>query len=90
MKSNYFFLEIDKAEYLHDYSIKVYFTDKTVKMVDLKNHLNGEVFLPLRKIDLFKEFTIPLNTIEWSNGADFAPEFLYEIGENVAEIESVS
>ncbi len=29
---------------------------------------------------LFKDFFISHNTIEWKNGADFAPEFLYTIG----------
>ena len=27
-----------------------------------------------------KTFIIKYNTIEWSNGADFAPEFLLELG----------
>lgn len=30
-------------------------------------------------IEYFKRFTIKFNTIEWENGADFAPEYLYEI-----------
>ncbi len=29
--------------------------------------------------DYFKRFSIPFNTIEWENGVDFAPEYLYEI-----------
>ena len=74
------FLEVVKAEYLDNYKIKVWFNDNTVKIVDLSNHLNGEVFTPLKDISLFKRFSIKFNTIEWENGADFAPEYLYEIG----------
>ena len=79
------FLEVVKAEYLMDYKIKLWFNDNVVKVVDLSNSLNGEAFTHLRNIDDFKRFTIKFNTIEWKNGADFAPEFLYEIGETVID-----
>ena len=74
------FLEVVKAEYLNGYRIKLWFNDHTVKVVDLAKSLNGEVFVPLRNIDYFKRFSIKFNTIEWENGADFAPEYLYEQG----------
>ena len=34
---------------------------------------------PLKDSDFFRRFTIPFNTVQWENGADFAPEYLYEI-----------
>ena len=74
------FLEVVKAEYLNGYRIKLWFNNHTVKVVDLAKSLNGEVFVPLRDIDYFKRFSIKFNTIEWANGADFAPEYLYEQG----------
>ena len=79
------FLEVVKAEYLMDYKIKLWFNNNVVKLVDLSNSLNGEAFTHLRNIDDFKRFTIKFNTIEWEYGADFAPEFLYEIGETVID-----
>ena len=72
------FLEVIKAEYLSGYRIKLWFNNQVVKVVDLANSLNGEVFQPLKNIDFFKRFTIKFNTIEWENGADIAPEYLYE------------
>ena len=74
------FLEVVKAEYLNGYRIKLWFNNHTVMVVDLAKSLNGEVFVPLRDIDYFKRFSIKFNTIEWENGADFAPEYLYEQG----------
>ena len=50
------------------------------KIVDLSNSLNGTVYAPLKDIEYFKSFSIKFNTVEWENGADFAPEYLYEIG----------
>lgn len=77
------FLEVVKAEYLEDYKIRLCFNDNVVKVVDLSNYLNGEAFALLRDKDYFKCFTIKFNTIEWENGADFAPEFLYGIGKEI-------
>ena len=74
------FLEIAQAEYLDHYRIKLTFNNGIVKTVDLKNELNGTVFQPLRQLDNFKSFQIKYNTIEWANGADYAPEYLYSIG----------
>lgn len=76
------FTEIVVVAYLGDYRLQLTFGDGVVKEADLQDELWGEVFLPLRDVDLFQQVFIPEDgdTIEWPNGADFAPEFLYEIG----------
>ncbi len=74
------FLEVTKAEYLKDFKVLVEFNDEVLKTIDLENELIGNVFEPLKDQNYFKAFTIKYNTIEWDNGADFAPEYLYEIG----------
>ena len=74
------FLEIVKADYLNGYRIKLQFNTGEEKVVDLPQSLNGSVFAPLKDMGFFKRFTIKFNTIEWENGADFAPGYLYEIG----------
>ncbi len=74
------FLEVTKAEYLRDFKVLVEFNDGVLKTIDLENELIGFVFEPLKDQNYFKTFTIKYNTIEWDNGADFAPEYLYEIG----------
>jgi hypothetical protein len=37
----------------------------------------GEVFDPLRDPSYFAQARLTEWTVEWPNGADFAPEFLY-------------
>jgi len=74
------FLEITKAQYLDNYRIKLLFNNGIAKTVDLANELTGSAFVPLKNIDNFKKFNIKYNTIEWENGADYAPEYLYKIG----------
>lgn len=72
------FLEIIKAEYLDGYRIKLWFNNGRTKVIDFYDLLDGEVYEPLKDISNFKDFSIKFNTIEWKNGADFAPEFLFE------------
>ena len=74
------FLEISDAKYLGDYKIHLLFNNGESKTVDLSDKLIGKVFEPLKDKSYFQSFIIKFNTIEWSNGADFAPEYLYEIG----------
>jgi len=74
------FLEVSKAVYLGDYRISLTFNNGETKTVDLQTELNGTIYEPLQQLDNFKNFQVKFNTIEWANGADYAPEYLYEIG----------
>jgi len=85
------FIEVTEAKYLGDFRINLIFNNGESKIVDLSAELQGKVFEPLKDKSYFKTFTIKYNTIEWSNGADFAPEFLLELGKRQKVIkESVS
>jgi len=74
------FLEVLDAKYTGDYKISLIFNTGESKIVDLSEELIGKVFEPLKDKSFFQSFMIKYNTIEWSNGADFAPEFLLELG----------
>ena len=82
------FLEISKAKYIEDYKIEIQFNNGEIYLVDLANELNGTVFNPLKDKSFFRDFSIPYNTIEWKNGADFAPEYLYKIAKFQNQIAS--
>ena len=63
-----------------DYKLLVAFENREQRIYNAAPLLCKPVFMPLKDIEFFKRFTIKFNTIEWENGADFAPEYLYEIG----------
>lgn len=73
-------LHIKEAKYLHDYLIWLRFNDGAEGEADLSCELEGEMFEPLKDTNKFKLFKVDpiLQTIVWENGADLAPEFLYE------------
>ncbi|MCO5182463.1 MAG: DUF2442 domain-containing protein [Anaerolineae bacterium] len=76
------FLHINEVQLLGDFRLRLTFNDGVVKDVDLSEELFGSVFEPLQEAAYFRQVTInpETKTIEWPNGADFAPEFLYELG----------
>lgn len=84
------FLHVRDVRYLDNYQLRLVFTDGVVKDVDLQGELQGEIFAPLQEEQYFRQVRLNLETgtIEWPNGADFAPEFLYEIGKQVDPTDS--
>lgn len=76
------FLHVNSVEPLEGYSLRLEFSDGSVRDADLSAELHGEVFEPLRDPLFFRKVAVnaETGTIEWPNGADFAPEFLHESG----------
>ena len=58
--------------------IEVKFNNRTKKVVDFEPWLTGPIFRPLKSKAFFKRFFIDGPTIARPNGADIAPETLYE------------
>jgi hypothetical protein len=81
-------LNVIFAEYLGGFKIDLTFNNGEKITVDLEDTIMNEsrkIFLPLRNQDYFKRFQIRLNTITWGNEADFAPEYLLELGKKQFE-----
>ncbi len=71
--------DVVEVEYTSDYSYRVVFDDGTSAVVDFTEFLDGgPVFAPLRNLDFFRNARIEGGTIAWPNGADVAPETLYD------------
>jgi hypothetical protein len=66
------------AEYVDNYRIQLTFNDGTSGTVDFIDWLEGPIFRPLLDVTYFRRFFLDGGTISWPNGADIAPETLYE------------
>ena len=71
------------ADFIDGYSIRLTFSDGTKAEVNFESELSGGVFETLRDKDYFRSFSLhpQFGTIEWENGADFSPEFLYQMAQ---------
>lgn len=67
-----------RAEYRGEYRIHLVFNDGVENTVDFEPWLDGPVFEPLKDRSYFKRFFVEGGTVTWPNGADIAPETLYE------------
>ncbi|HUP59048.1 MAG TPA: DUF2442 domain-containing protein [Thermoanaerobaculia bacterium] len=72
--------DVVEVRYVRDYTIWLRFQDGTSGDVDLRESLRGPVFEPLHDIEYFKRVSVDpeIGTIVWPNGADIAPETLYQ------------
>ena len=67
-----------RAEYQGRYLIHVAFSDGLEKTLDFSSWLEGPIFEPLLDPAYFERFFLEGGTVTWPNGADIAPETLYD------------
>jgi hypothetical protein len=73
-----------RAEYRGKYLIHLWFNDGLHNTVDFEPWLTGPLFQPLKDQGYFERFFIEGDTITWPNGADIAPETLYDQAKSLA------
>lgn len=73
-----FLPSVIRAKYDGGFRIHVTFSDNVQSTVDLQSWLEGPIFEPLKDQSYFQRFFIDGDTVVWPNGADIAPETLYE------------
>ncbi len=75
-------IKIIAAKHIQDYTLQLTFSNQLEQKVDLKEKLfndHRDIFKELQDIHKFKEIYLDGWTVCWKNGADLAPEFLYEL-----------
>jgi len=67
-------------EIVAPYTLRVRFDDNTEQTIDFRRVLAGEMYGPLRNLELFSQVRIDpeVETLVWPNGADFDPATLHE------------
>lgn len=72
--------DVVEVRYVREYIVWLRFQDGTSGEVDIQPSFKGPVFEPLKDIEYFKKVRVDseIGTIVWPNGADVAPETLYE------------
>lgn len=71
--------DVTKIEYKGGFVYHIVFDDGRNGDIDFSEYVGrGPVFECLRDTAFFKKATIEGGTISWPNGADIAPETLYE------------
>ena len=80
--------DVTQIEYRTGHSFLIVFDDSTSAVIDFSDYLQrGPVFAPLKDLAFFRKARIEGGTIAWPNGADIAPETLYEKCEQVAALD---
>jgi hypothetical protein len=67
-------------EIVSAYTLRVRFDDNTEQTIDFRPILAGELYTPLRNLELFNQVRIDpeVATLVWPNGADFDPATLHD------------
>ena len=81
-------LRILEARVCGTYSLDLLFSNGARKRVNVYPLLDGEVFEPLRDPVYFARVALDpvIGTVVWPNEADFAPESLHELPDEVAPL----
>jgi hypothetical protein len=72
-------IDLTEIEYRGGFVYHIIFDDGKSGDLDFSEYISrGPVFEPINDTNFFKKATIEGGTISWPNGADIAPETLYE------------
>ena len=77
-------IRVVNVDYIKDYTMDLRFSNGEKKRVDFFPLLKSGKKQELLNKDNFIQFGLNPWTLEWYNGVDFAPDFLYQQGVSVS------
>jgi Protein of unknown function (DUF2442) len=84
-------IHVTQVRVIGAFSLEITFDNGVTKRINLQKELYGPIFEPLRNPAFFAQaFVDHSRTVAWPNGADFAPDFLYQIEPEDSRIEVIS
>jgi hypothetical protein len=72
-------VKISSVKPMQNWELEIVFADNTRCVISIKDRLFGPVFEPLRDPQFFAQAAVDeFGAICWPNGADLAPDAIYE------------
>nr|VFK79519.1 MAG: Protein of unknown function (DUF2442) [Candidatus Kentron sp. SD] len=78
MYSSINYPSVKKVSARDDYEIFIEFDNDECGTLDMKPYLDFGVFNQIRDPDRFRQVRAAFDTVEWGNGIDLDPRFVYE------------
>ncbi len=69
---------IIRVEPLHKHQLRIYFDNGACRLFDATPLLGVGRFSELRESSVFEKVRVSFDTVEWENGLDLDPEYVYE------------
>ncbi|MCR5851097.1 MAG: DUF2442 domain-containing protein [Bacteroidaceae bacterium] len=76
-------IRITDVDYIKDHIMKLTFSNGDERIVDFLPLLTKKIHEPLKDLGNFIQFGLNHWTLEWYNGAEFAPDYLYSKGKSL-------
>lgn len=82
---NHAIYRVESFEIIGPYQLRVKFNDGVEMSIDFLPVLAGELYSPLRDLEIFNRVKIDkeVRTLVWPNGADFDPATLHDWDDHV-------
>jgi len=71
------YARVTEVQATDDHKLILKFDNNERRLFDMRPYLGIGRFVELRDIKAFKQVGVSFDTVEWQNGLDLDPEFLY-------------